>query len=119
MFGFNRSIVIEDEYKKDTQKCKMTLKHKTKEIRVDMNYKTNKTKEIRVDVNCTSWNEFEKIHTFLNCVAKTESGSLKSYDEKKKKVVVRGWRESVRLYVEVGLPNVYTLTLHDVIVRGT
>lgn len=71
-----------------------------------------------VSVECTNRFTFQKICTFLKSVADTKSGSLKSYDAKKKKVIVRRWNASVRHYVDAGCPPVYELKLEDVIVRG-
>jgi len=90
-------------YDKTQKKCVASIKH-------------NRNSE--VSVKCTRSDMFHQICTFLESVADTKSGSLKSYDAKKKKVVVRRWRESVRHYVDAGCPPVYELKLEDVIVRG-
>ena len=68
-------------------------------------------------VDCKSEDEFTKICTFVQCVAKNRSGSLKSYD-RHNKVRVRGWKESVRHYVKSGFPPIYELNLEHVIVTG-
>jgi hypothetical protein len=68
-------------------------------------------------VDCKSSDEFVKICTFVDCMAKNRSGSLKSND-RKNKVQVRGWKESVRHYVKSGFPPIYELKLEHVIVKG-
>lgn len=62
--------------------------------------------------------EFMKMCTFCACVARNRSGSLKSYDDGKKKVKVRGWKESVRRYAQSGYPPIYELRLQNVSVTS-
>lgn len=71
-----------------------------------------------VSVDCKDRDEFAKMCTFADCMARNRSGSLKSYDGKKK-VEVRGWRESVQHYARSGYPPIYELKLQNVIVNGS
>jgi len=99
------SIVIETSYPVNNR-CSMFVKYKDEADEQSVFY-----------VDCNNMAEFQQICTFLSCVANTNSGSLKSYDNKKK-VQVRGWKESARHYVESGFPLVYELDLKHVIVGG-
>lgn len=76
----------------------------------------NKDKPVLL-LDCKSRDEFMKICTFVGCVANNRSGSLKSYHSHNK-VLVRGWKESVRHYVKSGFPRIYELNLEHVIVTG-
>jgi hypothetical protein len=67
------------------------------------------------DVYCDS-NEFEKLCTFLSCIAKNGLGSLKSY-RPKGSVHVRGFKQSVICYSKSGFPSVYELKLENVVVQ--
>lgn len=71
-----------------------------------------------VGVDCNNRVEFMKLCTFLSCIAKNSSGSFICYDSSNK-AHVRGWKESVRHYVESGFPPVYELKLQPAIVNGT
>lgn len=96
-------MVIMADYIERERMCKVTLKH-------------NAVAEEHVYVKCKDWEHFMKLCAFLSWVAHTKSGSLKCHDEKKNKVYVRGWRESVRHYIDAGFPPVYTLQLPNVVV---
>lgn len=66
------------------------------------------------DVDCDR-DEFTKLVTFISCMAKNRSGSLKSCSSNNK-VHVRGFRESVLCYAKNGFPPVYELKLENAIV---
>jgi hypothetical protein len=69
-----------------------------------------------VDVDCNR-DEFTKLVTFISCIAKNRSGSLKSCSSKNNKALVRGFRDAVLCYAKNRFPPVYELTLENAHVR--
>lgn len=68
------------------------------------------------EVEC-SRDEFPRLVTFIYCMAKNRSGSLKSCSSKNNEVHVRGFRESVFCYAKSRFPPVYELKLENAHVK--
>lgn len=68
------------------------------------------------DVDCNR-DQFTRLVTFVSCMAKNRSGSLKSCSPKNNKVEVRGFRESVFCYAKNNFPPVYELKLENAHVK--
>jgi len=100
------------KYLQEVNRCGVASKYPSDEV---ARLEEDRVEVAGVPVDCKSREEYIKICTLVDCMAKSRSGSLRSYDSKTKKVHVNGWKDSVRHYIKSGCPPIYQLKLESVI----